>query len=545
MFKLVLVLSLLAPVLFAAPEISRQSQPKPETANQFPDDPVQTGTPRETMRSFYTAMQDYKKGLDANDDKLKERINDAIRCFDLSEMPMTGRHQAAVTAAVYLKEIIDRSVVMDYGNLPDNAERPIWKSRGGNFVIRQKQSGDQEGEYLITADTISRLPDLFEQLKNHPYVPGGGQGAGYKAPWLDRHIPDWAFNKFLNIAYWQWTGLAVIALLGLAFRLVVRALFGLFLNFSQRASVKWHSILIEALTSPLALVAASLFWLVAVHGLRFNGDVLLFLTYFVKILFCLSLIWALYRLTHVLQLFLVDYSKRSDNNLDEQLVNLITRTLKVIVVVTGVLVAAQNLGVQVFSVLAGLGIGGLAVALAAKDTLANFFGSIMIMIDRPFRVGHYIKVDSQEGTVEEIGFRSTKIRTPYNSLVSIPSAELSLAAVDNLGMRQFRRVRATLGVTYDTTTEQMTGFVEGIKAILEANPKCTKNYLVAFAEFNSSSLDVLVNFFLDVPDLASEAAEKQKIFLEIMKLAERAGVGFAFPSQSLYIEKMPEPKANK
>jgi MscS family membrane protein len=529
MFKSVLVLALLAPALFAAPEFS------PEAA---PDDPVQTGTPRETMRSFYTAMQDYKKGLDTRDDQLKERINDAIRCFDLSGMPMTGRHYEAVQAAVYLKEIIDRSVVMDYGQLPDSTARPLWKSHGGNFVIRQKQGGDQEGEYLITADTLSRLPDLFEQLKNHPYVPGGGLGAGYQAPWLDRHIPGWTFNKFLGIAYWQWIGLVLVALLGLVFRLIVRALFGLVLNFS---AVKWQGALIGALTSPLALLAASLFWLVAVHCLRFNGEVLVFLTYFVKILFCLSMIWALYRLTHVLNLFLVDYSKRADNNLDEQLVSLITRTLKIIVVVTGVLVAAQNLGVQVFSVLAGLGLGGLAVALAAKDTLANFFGSIMIMIDRPFRVGHYIKVDSQEGTVEEIGFRSTKIRTPYSSLVSIPSSELSLAAVDNLGLRRFRRVRTTLGVTYDTTTEQMTGFVEGIKRILDANPKCTKDYLVAFSEFNSSSLDVLVNFFLDVPDLAGEAAEKQKIFLAIMQLAEQSGVSFAFPSQSLYIEKMPEP----
>jgi MscS family membrane protein len=543
-FQLLVVVWLLASNLTAAPESPMQKPPVTPPAPSASDSVI-TDTPRNTMQSFYSAMEDYKKGLDTEDNKLKERINDALRCFDLSNLSPATRHEEGVQLAIYLKEIIDRTAVLDLSRLPDTAEKPTWKSRSGNFVIHQKQGGDQDGEYLITAESLSRLPDLFEQVKNHPYVKGGGKGAGYQAPWIDRHIPPWAFAKFWGIAYWQWIGLVIVLLLGLSFRLLTRWLFGLSLHLARNTSVKWHSVLIEALTSPLALVVASFFWLLAVYALRFRGDVLVFFTYFVKILLCISLIWTLYRLTHVLHLFLVDYSKREDNRLDEQLVNLITRTLKIIVVVIGVLVAAQNLGVQVFSVLAGLGIGGLAVAMAAKDTLANFFGSIMIMIDRPFRVGHYIKVKDQEGTVEEIGFRSTKIRTPQNSLVSVPSGEIALAPVDNLGLRQFRRVRTTLGITYDTTPEQMVQFIDGIKSIISGNPKCTPNYLVTFTEFNSSSLDVLVNFFLDVPDLTNEAAEKQQIFLAIMKLARQVGVSFAFPSQSLYIEKRPEAKSEK
>src|SRR5690606_2130508 len=142
----------------------------------------------------------------------------------------------------------------------------------------------------------------------------------------------------------------------------------------------------------------------------------------------------------------------------------------IFVVVVGALVGAQNLGIEVFSVLAGLGIGGLAVALAARDSLANFFGSIMIMVDRPFRVGHWIISKGEEGIVEDIGFRSTKIRTFYNSVVSIPNSELAIAPVDNMGLRRFRRVRTTIGVTYDTPPEKIEAFLEGIKNIIKANP---------------------------------------------------------------------------
>jgi hypothetical protein len=133
-FQLLLPAALLAAPLLAATEPAAPAAPAASV--QFHDDPVDTSSPRATMRSFYTAMQDYKKGLDTGDEKLKERINDAIRCFDLSQLPAVGRRLAATQAAIYLKEIIDRSTVIDYGKLPDS---PVnWKSRTGTFVIRQK-----------------------------------------------------------------------------------------------------------------------------------------------------------------------------------------------------------------------------------------------------------------------------------------------------------------------------------------------------------------------------------------------------------------------
>ena len=147
----------------------------------------------------------------------------------------------------------------------------------------------------------------------------------------------------------------------------------------------------------------------------------------------------------------------------------------------------------------GLGIGGLAVALAAKDTLANFFGSITIFVDRPFRMGDWIRTSAAEGTVEEVGFRSTRIRTFYNSVVSVPNSSLANSEIDNLGMREYRRLKTILNLTYDTSPEQMEAFVEGIKAIVKANSNFRQDYYeIHFHAFGAHSLDVLVYVFFSV-----------------------------------------------
>jgi MscS family membrane protein len=192
------------------------------------------------------------------------------------------------------------------------------------------------------------------------------------------------------------------------------------------------------------------------------------------------------------------------------------------------------------SLLAGLGLGGLAFALAAKDTAANVFGSIMILWDRPFVVGDWIRVGAAEGTVEEIGFRSTRIRTFYDSQISVPNSQMANVEVDNLGRRLYRRTRQILGVTYDTSPEKMELFLEGLKNIIKASPVTRKDYFhVVFAGYGSSSLEVMLYYFLKVSDWSQELIAKQNINLEILRLAKELNVDFAFPTQTLHVESMP------
>jgi len=215
------------------------------------------------------------------------------------------------------------------------------------------------------------------------------------------------------------------------------------------------------------------------------------------------------------------------------------KTVSFLVFILGGLMIVQNLGYNVTSILAGLGIGGIAIALAAKDTLSNIFGSMVILFDRPFVVGDWIQFENVEGTVESIGFRSTQVKTFYDSVISVPNFTIANAQIDNMGKRKFRRTRFTLGITYSTPPEKIQSFIEGIKKTVQKHPKTKKDYYqVSFSGYADSSLKIFVNFFLQVANWNEELQFRQDIFLEILKLAQQLNVEFAFPSQSLYIEKI-------
>ncbi|GAG38726.1 unnamed protein product, partial [marine sediment metagenome] len=182
--------------------------------------------------------------------------------------------------------------------------------------------------------------------------------------------------------------------------------------------------------------------------------------------------------------------------------------------------------------------------LAAKDTIANLFGSFTIFLDRPFQIGDWVIIDGTEGTVEDVGFRSTRIRTFYKSLVTLPNSNVAAATIDNMGKRNYRRINLVLGLTYDTPPERMQAFVEGIRAVLQANPRIWHDsYEVYFNNFGDSSLDVLVYCFLNVPSWSEELRQRHNVLMEFLRLASELGVSFAFPTQSLYVESMPDADA--
>ena len=229
-------------------------------------------------------------------------------------------------------------------------------------------------------------------------------------------------------------------------------------------------------------------------------------------------------------------AEATDTKLDDQLVPLIRKSLKVFTVIAGVLVILQNLNVNVGALLATLGVGGVAVALAAKDTVANFFGSLMIFIDRPFQIGDWIRVDGAEGTVEEVGFRSTRIRTFYNSVISLPNAKLLTATVDNMGARHYRRWKTTVQVTYDTPPDRLEAMCEGIRELVRRAELTRKDYFQVYVTgMAASGIDILVYVFFATPDWGRELRARHQLILDILRLAKKLDVGIAFPSQTLYL----------
>lgn len=235
------------------------------------------------------------------------------------------------------------------------------------------------------------------------------------------------------------------------------------------------------------------------------------------------------------------FSSKMGTQINEDIQNFLTKSLRILVIVIGVMAILQEWGINVSAFVASLGLGGLAFALAAKDTVANLFGSLVIFSDRPFQLGDWIQTPEVEGNVEEIGIRSTKIRTFAQSLVNVPNATIANATITNWSRMGKRRVRTRLGLTYSTSVEQMQTIVEEITLMLQSHPEVHQEVIVVnFDEFESSALSILVNFFTITIDTREHLKSRQDINFKIMSIVARNNAQFAFPSQSLYVESLPK-----
>jgi MscS family membrane protein len=212
----------------------------------------------------------------------------------------------------------------------------------------------------------------------------------------------------------------------------------------------------------------------------------------------------------------------------------IKKTVIALVLVFGVLIAAQSLGADVGAFLKAMGIGGLAFALAAQDTLANVFGSIVVAVDQPFRIGEFVQIGAHQGTVEDIGLRSTKLRTPARSLIAIPNKTVAGEAINNFSRMPQRRVDQTIGLTYSSKSNQVEGLLGEIRALLKNDHEVHQEFIVVnFLNYGAFSLDVQIIYFTSSPDLLKCFATRERINLAIMRLVEAHGLHFAYPTQTI------------
>ena len=242
---------------------------------------------------------------------------------------------------------------------------------------------------------------------------------------------------------------------------------------------------------------------------------------------------------------MLDELKKTDTALDDQLVPLIRKVLKTFVVAIGTLFILSNLNIDIVPLLTGLSIGGLAFALAAQDTIKNFFGSLMIFIDKPFQIGDWITSGEIDGNVEEVGFRSSRIRTFRNSLMSVPNGKLADRTIDNHGLRKYRRFYTQIAVTYDTPPELLQTFIDGLVQIVMNHPHTRKDYYNIFLnDMASFSLNIMFYIFFEVPNWTEELKARHEVLMEILMLGEKLEVNFAFPTQTLHMENFPGKLSN-
>ncbi len=356
-------------------------------------------------------------------------------------------------------------------------------------------------------------------------------------------MPGLLIGKLGAIYWWQLLYLVLVAVVAVVIgRLIHELMHRWVFRIAKKIELPLSQALFRNLRGPLTMMVtfSVLYWGVIDAGLPPGPESkLLFVA---QALLAIAAVFFAYRVVDVFEGLAREWAGKTEGKLDDQLVPMVGRVLKVAVVALGIVFVLQNQGVEVASLLAGLGIGGIAFALAAKDTVENLFGSLTIFLDRPFQIGDWIVVDDKwEGVVEEVGLRSTRIRSFGKSMISVPNAKVGNSPINNMGQRPFRRQTTTIGVEYSTPTAKLETLVERMNAIVMEHPETWKGTCeIHFKDFGASSLDIMVYFFIEAPDWHRELQVRQAIFIQFMKAAEELGIGFAFPSTSLYVEKVPE-----
>ena len=353
--------------------------------------------------------------------------------------------------------------------------------------------------------------------------------------------PDWFKDKYLGVEAEQLIGLGVLLGISIVAQAAVVQLLRLYVRARYAGSDReFWSRERRRLNRALFALILAVTVLLGFPSLDFDPDVEEIVERVSSLVAAGAVVVLAFRAIDIVTDVLARRAALTESRVDDQLIPLLNTALKGFVVVVGALFVLGNLDVNVTSLVAGLGLGGLAIALAAQDTIRNLLGGVTIFADRPFQVGDWVVVDDVEGTVEHVGFRSSRVRTFYNSLVTVPNARMVDSDVDNMGLRRWRRYKTTLGLTYHTSTDQIQAFVEGVRAMIRANPNMRRDYyIVEFHGFGPSSLDVLVYCFIDAEDWNAELRTRHVFNLDIMRLAEELGVEFAFPTQTVHVAALP------
>lgn len=441
--------------------------------------------------------------------------------------------------AVELKQILDGSgnfINMD--EVPKSVEYYDSLSRRNRYVLTKdfpeiyvQKYGDQ---WLFSEYSVEQIDRLHKKV-----FPFGTDK-------LLNILPNLGTTKYLGLHLWQYLGILILITLGflihLIFTVVLRRI--LFAVLHKYGKIDLANQFLNPVVRPFSLMIIALLASILIPVLQLPPFAATNLILLVHALVPFFATFFFYRLVDILGHYMKRMADRSENTLDDQLVPLVTKVLHVFVVIVGFVAILRGFKFDIWPILTGLSIGGLAFALAAQDTLKNFFGSLMIFIDRPFQIGDWVTSGDVDGTVEEVGFRSTRVRTFRDSVMYVPNSVISNSMVDNHGRRQYRRFYTRLAITYDTPARLVEVFVKGVEEIVQQHPDTRKDYYNIFLnEYGASALEVMLYIFFKVPDWNNELRCRQEIMLEINKLAEHLGVRFAFPTQTLMIEQAPGQKS--
>lgn len=390
-------------------------------------------------------------------------------------------------------------------------------------VRMSRNEGDADVPWRFTSGTVARIPAMYATLDDR---------------WIQDHLPALLLRPGpLDLLWWQWIAVVVllavsVAIGAFASRMLRRAL----VRLVAGTRTEWDDAVVSRIGGPLtaaltlAVVAALLPWL-SLYRPSAEASYRI-----VRVGFFVVFFWSIWRLIDVVRQVLSTSRWAYSSSSSRALLPLGARIAKVIVLAIALVAVLSMLGYPVASLLAGLGLGGLALALAAQKTVENLFGAFSIGIDQPIREGDFVRIEEFVGTVEALGLRSTRFRTLDRTLITIPNGKLAEMRLESFTARDRLRLAAIIGLVYETSGSQMREVLAGLERVLRDHPKIWPDAVVVrFREFAASSLDIEVMAWFQTADWGEFQLIRQEILLQFMDVVEQAGTSFAFPTRTVHL----------
>lgn len=516
---------LLACAPLAAQEGNAAAEPASSADVEAAPVPVGPETPRGAVRAYLDSCR-------------AEEFASAARYLDLGDLPASERDQRGPELARRLKIVLDQTLWVNLDTLSTAPEGHAEDGLPGGFdrvgtiatprgeiEVLVARGTDPSGASIwqFASSTVGSVPTLWEEFGYGP---------------VGEYLPDEFFTvRFLEVDLWQWLGLALLVFGGwigawIATGLLKRAVS----PFVRRTQTDLDDRLADLMTGPVRLSIALVLFHLGTYALRLRVPVQESVGGVLKGLGVIAGTWLLMRIAHVITDVIRDRLVLEGRTSVVTMVPLARKTIKAVLIAFAAIGFLQNLGFNITGVLAGLGVGGLAVALAAQKTVENLFGGVMVTVDQPVRVGDFCRFGDKVGTVEEVGLRSTRVRTLDRTVVTVPNAEFAQVQIENFASRDRMRLHTVLGLRYETTPDQLRHVLAGLRRLLSAHPRITDDPArVRFVAFGPHSLDLEVFAYADTTDWNEFLKIREDVYLRMMDVVAESGTGFAFPSQTLYL----------
>jgi len=438
--------------------------------------------------------------------------------------------------ALQLKQVLDaKGIYIDYAKIPNTEDylndvgnpSALLDPRLPEVQLEKLEDGPYAGQWQISEQSIQNIQTLY-----------GDTFSTYVRALLDL-LPASFFETIFGLQIWQYLLFGLILLASwLAGRLVDRVVYSQVIAFVEKQLFSLDPKKLFPMRNPIVWLVISVLFMAGLPDLQLPVRISGTLFFIARLVMSFSAVLFCSRTIDLFSEIFISKAELTESKLDDQLIPLVKRAGKTLVWILGMVFILQNMGVQVTALVAFGSVGGVAIALASKDTIENLFGSLVVFIDQPFQIGEYVVIDgSIEGVIEEVGFRSTRIRTLEKTLISVPNAKIAHCTVNNFAKIPERRFKCTIGLRYDTTTAQMESFIDALRTYLTEHDQInSETVLVYFSNMNSFSLDIMVMAFINSNQWIDLVQFKHEAFLQFMKIAEQHDVGFAFPTTTIELE---------